>query len=114
MLQQSEQLLSMHANRANSVWADKRSWDSGQAVGLQEQSYFKSSEDFAIYKADLVRMLRRGQVVFQFFAAEDDLLLPGGTYQVLGSTFRTFNDPIFIPYDTYIFISAILCDFLHN
>ena len=82
-LHQSEQLLIMHANRANSVWADgQTSWAPGQAIGLQEQNHFKLSDEYAIYKADLVRQLRKGQVVFQFFAAEDELLLPGGLCQV--------------------------------
>ena len=82
-LQQSEKMLIMHANRANAAWADsQKSWAPGQAIGLPEQNHFRSSEDFMIYKADLVRKLRSGQVVFQIFAQEDELMLPGGIYQV--------------------------------
>ena len=56
-------LLTMYSNRANAAWAERQKvWSPGQAIGVPEQLHFRASEEFTVYKADLVRKLRLGQV----------------------------------------------------
>ncbi len=59
-------MLGMYANRANASWAEQQhqqqGWMAPGTVSESEQKIFQTVDDFKIYKADLVRKLRTGQV----------------------------------------------------
>jgi hypothetical protein len=73
-----EQMLGMYVNRANAAWAQRQAWRAPAAVSEAEQRAFQASDEYTVFKADLVRKLRAGHVAFQVYAAEDELALPDG------------------------------------
>ncbi|KAG1666285.1 hypothetical protein FOA52_004766 [Chlamydomonas sp. UWO 241] len=77
-LLRSHGLLGMFVNRANASWAQSLSWRAPAAVSEAEQRLFQASDEYTVFKADLVRKLRAGHVAFQVYAAEDELALPNG------------------------------------
>lgn len=69
-------MLAMYATRANGSFAERHhGWAPAHAVGPEDQHHFQATESYMVQRADLIRKLRAGQVVFQMLAAEDDIRL---------------------------------------
>uniref|UniRef100_A0A7S2VUP2 Uncharacterized protein n=1 Tax=Chlamydomonas chlamydogama TaxID=225041 RepID=A0A7S2VUP2_9CHLO len=90
-MQRCERMLSMFVNRANCSWSEQQKLVSPSVCEPREQEGFLASEEFRVYKADLARKLRAGQVVFQIYAAEDEMSLAaaassGGALPAPGTT----------------------------
>lgn len=63
-MQRSKDLMSMFINSVNGAWAEGCAWSPVQVSfhGPAEAHAFATSDQWRVYKADLTRKLRNGQV----------------------------------------------------
>lgn len=78
-LQRCQLMLGMLLNRANGQWAEQQAWSAPSMASVPDQDSWLASEQYQIYKADVLRKLRQGQVAVQVSGGQlgQHLLLEG-------------------------------------
>lgn len=69
--------MAMYAARGNASWAEAQSWASPRVISLPEQERWMSSDQWTVYRSEMLRRLRKGGVAVHIDIGSDVLQVPG-------------------------------------